>query len=250
MNDTNIPVIDPVLSVLNRAPNEQWFSYHLDFNGLVVQYTPEKLGITALYPAHVEKVNTADVLLEQVSKSFYTAKMKTADTGRDDCITGMKMAVKAALKSADPDKKDAATRLDMMFGKYGNVPKMEYDAESAAIYNMLQDVDGKYAEDVKTLELTHWVTDLKRFNADFLALRNKRRTEKADKPDQTLEQVRREVDASLGNLLKVFEVVMMTNPDHGLEAFVKDLNILGKHHRTLFAQAQGRKNAKKTDTEE
>jgi hypothetical protein len=250
MNDTEIPVIDPILSVLGKAPNEMWFSYQLDFNGLVIKYTPERLGITALYPAHVARVNEADEMLEQVSKSFYTGKMKTADAQRDDCVTGIKMAVKSALKSADDDKKDAAARLDTWLGKYGHVAKMEYDTEGAAIYNMLQDADGKYADDVKTLDLAHWFADLKRFNDAFLALRNKRRSERAEKPDKTIKQVRREVDASLANLFKVFEVVMMTTPDHGLDAFIKDLNVLGKHHRNVFAQKQGRKDAKNTKTDE
>jgi hypothetical protein len=54
-----------------------------------------------------------------------------------------------------------------------------------------------------------------------VALDRERYVEKTEKPDQTLIEVRRAVDASYSNLIKVIEASMIINPDHKLDDFVK-----------------------------
>jgi hypothetical protein len=236
--------IIPISRVLHNTPNEQWFSYHLEFCGMVRQKTPVLLGIEVLYSAYEELVNRADTLLEQLRKSFLTDDIKTLDKQRDECIKGLKTIVKGLLKSSVPEKKQAAYKVKTVLDNYGNITRMNYPAESAAIYNFVQDMEGKYSEDVKTLELTGWIADLKRFNTQFMTLYHERNTEKAGKPGEKLVDVRKETDASYNNLIKAIEVFMLTNPNHGLDDFVRKLNIVIKKYKTISAQAKGRKKPK------
>jgi hypothetical protein len=243
-------LIVAVLRILSRANNEKWFNFYLDFGVLVSRWTPAALGIAALYPEHEKLVATADLLLEQLRKSFLTDDIRALDKQRDDCITGLKMALRSLLKSSDPDKRKNAGKLKKVIDDYGNIARMDYDTESAAVYNLLQDLLGKYIAEVKKLELEGWVTDLERYNTQIRTLTTARYAEKAEKPDMKLADVRRQVDNSYSMLIKVIEVFIITNPDSNLDDFVKELNIIINHYKTVDAQKQGRKNAKNTNAEE
>jgi hypothetical protein len=248
MNSTKI---EPVLSALRQAPNERWYNFHREADKIMVRWTPARLGIEALYPAYVDLVQKADVLLEQVSKSWLTGEIKHFDGERDRCINGLKAAVRALLKSPIQDKRVAANKLNILLNTYGDMAKMEYDAETAAVINLLQDLNGsKYAQHVKTAELGDWVTELERFNTRVDELVGERYAEKSEKPAEKLIEVRRDVDSSFGKLLTLIEGTMIANPAHGLNEFVRELNIVIKHYKTLATQDKGRRNAKKTDTEE
>jgi hypothetical protein len=240
-------VIEPIIKVLHDLRNELWFSYHLNFRDLVQRWTPAALGIAALYPAYERLVDEADVSLEQVSKSFFTNKIQTMDRSRDECFRGLKLAVKSFLKSSDPQKKEAAEKLTILFDTYGDITKREYDAKSATIYNFLQEVQmpGKYSEDIKTMELTGWVNDLANYSSQFNILVDKRCAEKLQKPERRLVVVRRETDACYGKLITAIEVFMLTNPGHVPDDFIRELNTDIKHYKTVFAQTKGRRNSKK-----
>jgi hypothetical protein len=243
-------IIETILRVLGVSKGERWFNFHLEFRNLVRQKTPAALGIEAFFPAYEEQVDVADGLLEQVRKSFLTGDIKTLDGLRDDCFAGFKTAVKAHLKSGNPARKKSAMRLMSVFDTYGDITRLDYGAESAALHNFLQDMNGKYKEDVKTLELTGFVTDLAQYNGQFTALVDERYTERTERPDQKLVEVRREVDTMYGDMIKVIEVFMLTNPDHGLEDFVKKLNLIIKNYKTLYKQEQGRKKSKSEEKSE
>jgi hypothetical protein len=236
--------------VLSTSGNEQWFSFHLGFNDLVKQKTPVLLGIEALYPAYEEKLNLADVLLEQLRKSFLTDDLKTLDTQRDDSLISLKNAIKAHLKSSDNEKRKDAHKVMAVLDNYGNMARMNYPTESAAIYNFVQDMEGKFSREVKNLELNNWVNDVKRFNTRFMTVYNERFAEEAEKPDLKLADVRKDVDAKYNSLIKVIEAFILTNPNHELDDFVRQLNIVIKKYKTIDAQAKGRKNPKTEVAEE
>jgi hypothetical protein len=227
-----------------------WFKFFPDFRGLVSRWTPAALGIEALYQTHELLVDTADALLEQLRKSFLTDDIKTLDKQRDDCIAGIRFALKSLLKSSDQTVRKDAGKLMKVLDNYGNIAKMDYDTESAAVYNFVQDMEGKYGAEAKKLELEGRIADLKSFNTQLMELTTERYAEQTAKPDRKLADVRREVDASYANLIKVIEAFMLTNPDHKLDDFVKELNIIITHYKTVDAQKQGRKNAKNANAEE
>jgi hypothetical protein len=237
----------PIVGVLKRAPNERWFNYHLEFDGIAVKWTPDTLGITALYPEYKTRLGQADLLLEQPVKSFLSSEIETADKLRDEDIRGLKMAVKSFLKSSDPQRKKAATKMMITFDKYGDIAKLDYAAEGGAVYNFLQDMKGKHSEDVKILGLTQWVTDLETHNNQTTSLLKERDAEKVEKPDGKLVTMRKEVDAVFGNILKTVEVSIANNPNHGLDGFVKEVNVLSMRYKAVAAQAKGRKNSKENN---
>jgi flagellar biosynthesis chaperone FliJ len=243
-------MIISVLTLLRRANNERWFKFYLDFAGLVQRWTPAALGIEALYDAHRALVETADLLLEQLRKSFLTDDIKILDGRRDDCITAIRFALKSLLKSSDPAIRKDANKVMKVLDNYGNIAKMDYDTESAAVYNFVQDMEGKYGAEAKKLELEGRVAELKSFNAQLMALTTERYAEQTARPDQKLADVRRRTDASYANMIKVIEAGMITNPDHNLDGFVKELNVIITHYKTVDAQKQGRKNAKNAATDE
>jgi hypothetical protein len=241
--------IETILRVLHGLRNALWYAFHVEFRKVVKRWTPEALGIAALYQRYEELFGLADMLMGQVSKSYFTGRIKAFDRARDECIRGIRYTVKALLKSSNPQKKDAAARMMILLDTYGDVTQKEYDAESAAIDNFLQELHGKYSEDVKILGIADWVDELDNYNRQFETFVDERYAEKAEKPVHKLVNVRTETDAAYGNLIKVIEAVMLTNPEHGLDDFAKELNVVIKHYKTIYAQEKGRKAAKKAPKE-
>jgi hypothetical protein len=250
MDNTNMMTFELFATPLHDAPNERWYNFHREANKIIGRWTPVTLGIEPIYPAYCAQVNTADKLLEQVSKSYLTGKMKAKDAERDDCTRGFTAAVRALLKSPFPKKRDAAEKIVITVDAYGNLPVMEYDAQTSATFNFVQDMEGKHRQDIIDAELTDWIPELKRLNTEFDDLASDRYAERSDKPAEKLVTVRRETDHCFGNILKVIEAAMIMNPDNRLDGFVNEMNVVIKHYKTLAAQSKGRRNANKTDSEE
>jgi hypothetical protein len=250
MNNTNMTGFEPILNDLKQAPNERWYNFHRESIKIIGRWTPITLGIEPLYPPYCAQVDLADKLLEQVSKSYLTGKMKTKDAERDDCTRGFMAALRALLKSPLPKKRTAAEKIVITADAYGDLPKMEYDAQTSATFNFVQDMEGKHRQDIIDAELTDWVPELKRLNTEFDDLAGDRYAERSDRPSEKLVVVRRDTDSCFSNILKVIEAAMIMNPNHELDRFVTEMNVVIKHYKTLAAQSRGRRNAKKTDSED
>jgi antirestriction protein len=249
MDNPIIIPFEPFLRTLSDAPNERWYNNQREFDKVIVRHTPAVLGIEPIYPVFREKLDMADALLEQVSKSWLTGKLKTKDAERDTTTKGFVAAVRALLKSPFQKKREAAEKIIITCDGYGDITKLEYDAQTAATFNFIQDMEGKHLQDIIDAELTDWIPELKRLNTEFDNTVGDRYAEKADRPAEKLSAVRRETDIAISNICKVIEAAMIISPKPELDRFVTEMNVVINHYRTIAAQAKGRRNAKKTDPE-
>ena len=81
--------------------------------------------------------------------------------------SGMNKMNAAALKHFDPEVQEAAKRLKIVFDTYGNIAKKPLNEQTAAVYNVLQDLQGKFAADVTTVGIERWVAELQARNSAF-----------------------------------------------------------------------------------
>jgi hypothetical protein len=181
---------------LNHLHNEEWFEFYTDFKERVKHFGENKIGIEKLFGRFLPLYGKVDKLLLVLRKSVYTKEMEAADRQRDEFFRGFYGMVKSSQKQPDASKQKAADRLyNLLNGYKKTVLSGNHAAESAAIYNLLQDLRGEvYGGDVSLLSLTEWVTAISRAEQDFQASNAGRTAESVAKPKEELRQIRGRID--------------------------------------------------------
>lgn len=228
---------------MNNLRNEEHYKFNLDFSGLVTQFTPETLGIQALYPVWQAAFGTEEAALNVVRASAITDELYDTDVARDVTFKGLAGTVKSALNHFDAGVKAAAARLEALLDTYGAVFAKPYDQETAAIIKLVSELEGTYAADVTTMGIAGWVAELKARNQAFDALKSSRYTENTAKPQQNLKLARVETDNAYRPIVKRVNALIEVNGTEAYAGFVAELNQRIANYRLILAQRKGRKAA-------
>jgi hypothetical protein len=87
-------------------------------------------------------------------RSIYTQKIREADKERDRLFQGFYGVVKSSQMQPEAAKQQATERLFNLLREYKKfVRDGNYAGESSALYNLPEDLRGKYAADLITLDL-------------------------------------------------------------------------------------------------
>jgi hypothetical protein len=245
-----------------ELPNEIWFQLYTVIKDLFEDddaareddepnedtgrpYSPDTLGIAELFTLFLIWYDKADEALELIRKSATTEKLAEADAARDITFRGFSAAVFSAVNHFDAAKRDAARRVQVVLNHYGNLARKSYDAETAALYNILQEFTGANAGDIALLGLNDWVVQLETENKAFSALMETRYNENARKTDLRMREVRNETDRIYRQMIERIEALALINGDEAYAPFVKDLNTRLERFADIIAQRKGRNEKKK-----
>jgi hypothetical protein len=200
------------------------------------------------YAVFLSSVEKEDLCYKVIRKSDLSEAKENADQARDSVIVGINEAVRTAVRHFDPAVNEAARRLKIVMDAY-NTPKpltdLPYDAETASIVNLLQELEGKYAADVQTAGLTGWVSELHARNDVFDSLAKAYNEQQAAKPPFKMKDARNETDEAYRNIVLVINALIVMEGETEYAPFVTELNELIKHYNDLLAQHEGRNKAKK-----
>jgi hypothetical protein len=229
---------------------------HLRFStetkDMIAKFDPEKLKIIPQYAVFCTKVEQEDLCYKIIRKSNLSEAKQIADKARDAVIIGINEAVRAALRHVDPAVCEAAKKLKILVDAY-NMPKplvkLPYDAETAAVFNLLQELEGKYVSDVQAAGLKKYVTQLREHNEEFDRLTKAYNEQKAAKPPIRMKDARNETDEAFKNVVLVVNAFIIVDGETAYAPFVTELNELIKHYKDLIAQHRGRNKAKQSKTE-
>jgi hypothetical protein len=149
--------------------------------------------------------------------------------------------------------KEAAKRLKIVLDTY-NSPRtltdLPYDAETAAVFNLLQEFEGKYAADIQLTGLAGWITELRARNEAFDRLAKACNEQKAAKPPFSMKDARSATDKAYKNIVLVINALIVMEGETEYAPFVTEQNELIKHYSDLIAQHRGRNKAKKDSESE
>jgi hypothetical protein len=106
---------------LNNMRNDAHFQFHTEFKDLVVQQNPLTLKVKPQFDGYLPLYNRVDDALKKIVKSEFTAKIHEADKARDEIYLGIVETNTAALRHFNPNVRQAAERLKILFDTYGNV---------------------------------------------------------------------------------------------------------------------------------
>ena len=221
--------------------NDAHFQFYTDFRTIVERTGAPQLKIEQQYDAFLSLYADEDTALKKIMKSAITADISDADRYRDEIFSGMADAVKSALKHYDSNVREAAKRLKIVFDTYGNIIRKPLDEETSAVYNILQDLKGKYAADAETAGLNGWIAELSQANETFSTLMLDRYDESAARTSLVMKQVRQQVDDAYRIISERINASIIIEGETQYADFVTTLNTVIKRYADILAQRKGKK---------
>ncbi|MDR1198578.1 MAG: DUF6261 family protein [Prevotellaceae bacterium] len=220
--------------------NESHVEYNSTFRKLVAKYTPETLGIKALYDEYETLFADEESALDIVRKSELTVEIHEQDSIRDGIFRGMSDAVKSALNHFNAEKRAAARKIEVIFANYGNIAVKTLDQETAAINDILRELrTPDNAPKVTLLGLGEWVSQLETENDRFDRLMLDRYYETAQRPALRMRDTRLKVDTCIRQIFDRIEALALVNGADAYEGFMRDMNAVSERYKNIMAQEKG-----------
>jgi hypothetical protein len=238
----------------NHLRNDAHYQYQSDFRDSVIKGGwAEALKIKPQFDEWLAFYEKEDEAHKKISKSALTQQIVEADKARDDTYIGMVEIAGAYLRHHDPETREAARRLKIVFDTYGNVAKKPVKEQTAATVNILQELQGKYAADCATVKISDWVTRLAIDNEALNKLMSDRFDEAAAKTHILIKDARKQVDEAYRNICLLIEANILREGMANYETFVGTLNAViakyaVKHHRHHHGGNVGAENVQPQQT--
>ncbi len=221
--------------------NNEHFQCQTEFKILVEEYDPLVLKIQSLYQgSYLPFYALEDEAIFKITKGSYTEARLEADRQRDSAFRGMIYANMAALHHFDTEVVASAKRLQILFDTYGDISRMPLQEEISAVYNLLQELDGDYNEDMYRVKLEDWKDRLQQNNDAYQVLVKQGYEEEAGRTGPKMKEVRLEVDRVFRQIVERLEALMLIEGESNYIGFVSRLNIQLEHYADILAQREGR----------
>jgi len=231
----------------NNLRNDEHFQFHTEFMDLVQKETPQKLKVQGQFEAYLPLYGREDEALKKINKSSFTAQLQEADKARDEIFLGMAEMAKAALRHFNPAVREAANRLKVVFDTYGNVAVKPFNEQTSAVYNLLQELQGKYASDMETVGITQWASELQARNNVFSGLMKERFDETASRCDIVLREARAELDRSYFAIRERINALVIVEGEADYGNFIRTLNAVVAKYTAILNSRLGKRGKKETE---
>jgi flagellar biosynthesis chaperone FliJ len=206
--------------------NDEHFQFHTELRDLVNKIGAAALKVDQQLKAYVPLYNQEDEALKKIMKSAITAELQDADKRRDRLFRGMVDINKAAMNHFNEKVQEAAKRLKILFDTYGNLAQKPLNEETSAIYNLLQELNGKYAADVALVKVTDWTAELGAANEAFARLMKDRYEETAMRTDLVLKECRQRVDEAYRAMAERIGALVIIEGAAQYADFIRRLNVV------------------------
>ena len=231
----------------NQLRNDEHFQFNTEFKDLVNKFDAAELKIGAQFNDFLALFKQEDEALKKIMKSAFTLDLQDLDKRRDRLFRGIIGISKTALHHFNEEVQEAGRRLKILLDTYGNIARKPMNEATSAIYNILQELNGKYAPDVALMVgLTDWVTELETCNGNFDQLMKNRYEESAMKSDLVLKECRQKVDEAYQNIVERINALVVIEGEADYKEFIRNLNIVIEKYTVILAHRRGVAAAKKT----
>ena len=235
--------------LLYQLRNGEYFQFMSDFKALLVALTPAAIHSEAEFAEFDAALTRLDDELRVDQGSVLTQQLQDIDTDRDNLWRAINMRINATLLCTIENEMEAAKRLRRLFDLYGDIRRVTYNEETAALTNLSGDLEKpENADFVATCRLNAWVRRLSELNEAFKAKQNERDTELANKNSGNAKAVRVDIDPLYQLMIERVNALVSLNmqtPD--IESFIKELNQKIKTLDNTLAAREGRANSGEED---
>lgn len=233
---------------LNIQRNAAHYQFQTDFNSIIIKYTPQALGIVDDYAAYTPLLKDEGVALVAITRSATTDEIDAADKDRDSTFRGVADKVKNDLNHFNPEVREAARRVKVIFDAYGNLAPEPDDEESGLLTSLIADLRTKAATDIVLLTMIDWIAELERRNNVVITLQASRNSEKANRTELRMKKVRIQVDAVYRKIVERINALIIVNGEAPYAEFVNEVNARIGRATDVIAKRKGRSD-KDSDTE-
>ncbi|MDR0605656.1 MAG: DUF6261 family protein [Bacteroidales bacterium] len=236
-----------------RFPNALHLQFVLEILALLIKHEWIKLKLIELFDIFKTCVEQEDSCFKIIRKSNLSSLKEQLDNARDTIIIAIKHLLKAGIRHFDKEIREAAQRLKIVFDTYDKpVPliNIPYDAETAAVNSLLNELNTKYADDLQKTGIAPWTAELQIQNDEFERLVKGYHGETSEKTPIRLADARKETDEAFQEIVTFINSLIVVDKENSYEQFATEFNTLVKHYNDLLAIHIGRIQAGKAEEED
>lgn len=230
---------------LRISESVQFFS---DVLAVCKNSNPADLNIQKPWTALDNSLKLLGQSFKKEQASVFTAELIALDQRRDHGIICLRKLADGYTNHHVVEKQQAARKLLIVIDKYGrNISKMNYQAETSVLENLVNDLksNADNAAAVKLLGLDDTVTEIKAANDMFNSTYLDRVSDEASKDLTAAGALVQECRQHYNMLVKHIEANAILNPSEVYEALISKLNNLIEKFNTLLA-LRGARNSNET----
>lgn len=194
-----------------------------------------------------------DTALLPERRSLQTAELAQLDAQRDYLLRGFVSSLRLYVGSPDGDQSRAARVLLGLVEKYGkNIPSLPYRQETAAITNLLQDLEiEENAELVKKLYSEHWIASLRTANTQFEQTMLSRTDTASETTSERSKTARAAVQTAFEKLCEMINALAVVKGESGYIRLIDRINQLVSEAQDVLSRraARSKKSAEKGEEE-
>jgi hypothetical protein len=225
--------------------NNEHFQCQTEFKALIETFNPATLNIESLFgDTYLPLYDAEDEALVKIIKNTFSDQRSDTDRLRDQTFRGSSDTILAGVNHFDPEVREAARRLKIVFDRFGNVAQLPLNEETSAIYNLVQEVTENHRTDAEKLGLIPWMNKLKSDNESYEALVTGGYEEEASKTELKAKETRTEVDKVVRQIIERIEAFIVIEGEANYSEFVRRLNLILDRYANTLAQRKGIAKAK------
>jgi len=231
---------------LHSMQNLEFSQFCTEISKLIILYTASKLGIVSLAPAFQSALEKLAKALQAEKGSVYTKTIVQSDAYRDQLEHGFSSFVESCLYHYDPAVQTAGEHMQRIIDKYGDLRRLPYNKESAAITNRNTELLTNYAADVATAGATEWLNKDNAANDEFIAHFGERANEEAARLVSNVRDSRNLTEDSYNAVVDQVNALALVKGDTDYAEFIDKVNYYVDYYKNTLAARKGRSKADTT----
>jgi len=223
---------------LRLLRNAEYLQYVKDFSGIIALNNPATLQIDAKLSTFNNRISELENLYKKALANEKTQDLLLLDERRDNAINGIYYFLLGHSYHFEADKKQNAQLLLDNMALYGSgIARLNYQAETATLNNLIRDWENKpeLINAVASFNLSAWINEMKTANDLFNTTYLSRTQEYGDASPETIKSKREEVNAAYYALRDRIDALhlLVETPPSPYATVINQLNALTDQYNVL-----------------
>ncbi|MBC8757219.1 hypothetical protein H2O64_21295 [Kordia sp. YSTF-M3] len=228
--------------MLGRYRNSEFLQYMKDVLELVNRYDVATLQLTTQLNVLASITHQMETVFEQDQRNEITQELLDLDTKRGNVLRGAKLILEGCTYHSDVVIKNAAKKLLHNLHSYGtNIPRMNYQSETAVIDSMLAEWETEVtlSAALNLVPIATWISELKTVNSTFNDRYLARIKEVAENPIVSFYSLRTDGAAMYRALVSRLKAYMILGETATYQEIVNEIYELAKlYNQTVKMRAK------------
>ena len=228
----------------HKLTNAEFHAYHSNVNSFFTTATPAALSCTDETAAdYTAAINIMQELVNRQSASTLTEAINTADSNRDQCLSGVFGLIDVCAISLFENLRDPGKKLQTLVKPYRSIAENALSAETSEVKGLILVLkDPANAEDVEAIqELGPTIALLKNYNDEVEELMQNRIEATPTKAESDAK--RKAVEEIYNVIVQRSNASVVLLPSDAATQFVAEINAEIDRTNTVYNQRIGRQRA-------